>query len=273
MTADRQNVPRPFAADELDGVAGIGPDELAAEARIARDLEGVSARGGVRPSAGFADRVMGAVATEPVPAPVIAAGSALRHGAALGFLASIRDSFRVAFGNGFPVVVRAQAFALVLLVTGVVAGSGLATAGAVGLFDDRGSPSPSVAFPSPSDVPTATPLPTGTPDGTFENPSPSATSSESPDPTESEAAESEGPTGSDDAGETAEPADDGGGTGSNPTPAPTPKVLRTARPTLAPTALPTPSPTYEPDETKTPKPSQTPQPGVTPSPTPAPHSD
>ena len=73
---------------------------------------------------------MAAVAAEPVPAPVIAAGSALRHGAALGFLASIRDSFRVAFGRGFPVAARAQALALVLVVTGVVAGSGLATAGA-----------------------------------------------------------------------------------------------------------------------------------------------
>ena len=110
MTADRPTGrPRPFGPDELDGVAGIRPDELAAEARVARDLEGVAARGGVKPSSDFTDRVMGAVAAEPVPAPVIAAGSALRHGAALGFLASIRDSFRVAFGGGFPVAARAQA--------------------------------------------------------------------------------------------------------------------------------------------------------------------
>ena len=196
MTGDRPNGrPRPFGADELDGVTGIRPDELAAETRVARDLEGASARGGVKPSAGFTDRVMGAVAAEPVPAPVIAAGSALRHGAALGFLASIRDSFRVAFGRGFPVAVRAQALALVLVVTGVVAGSGLATAGAIGLLDDRGSPSPapSVAAPSPSELPSATPAPTDTPDATFEATSPSATPSSSPGPTESEAVETQGP--------------------------------------------------------------------------------
>ena len=65
---------------------GSRPDELAAETRLARDLEERRGRGGVAPSAGFADRVMAAVATEPVPAPAIAAGSALRRGAVLGFL-------------------------------------------------------------------------------------------------------------------------------------------------------------------------------------------
>ena len=117
MTANRRNErPRPFGPDELDGVPGINPEELAAETRLARDIEAVAARGGAAPSAGFADRVMGAIATEPVPAPVIAAGSALRHREVAGFLRSLRDSFRVAFGGGFPVAVRAQAFALVLLV-------------------------------------------------------------------------------------------------------------------------------------------------------------
>ena len=264
MTADRPNGrPRPFGPDELDGVAGIRPDELAAEARLARDLEGVAARGGVKPSSDFTDRVMGAVAAEPVPAPVIAAGSALRHGAALGFLASIRDSFRVAFGGGFPVAARAQAMALVLVVTGVVAGSGLATAGAIGLLDDRGSPSPvpSVAAPSPSEPPSATPVPTDTPDATFEAPSPSATPSPSPAPTESEATETEGPDETDDGGASS-------GTESDRTPAPTRKPSPTARPTASPTDEPD-----DPDETETPKPTDTPDPDDTPSPTPTADSD
>ena len=48
MTADRPNGrPHHFSPDELDGVAEIRPDELVAEARLARDLEGVAARGGV----------------------------------------------------------------------------------------------------------------------------------------------------------------------------------------------------------------------------------
>ncbi len=40
--------PRPFGPDELDGVAGLTPDELAAETRLARDLEGIAARDGMR---------------------------------------------------------------------------------------------------------------------------------------------------------------------------------------------------------------------------------
>jgi hypothetical protein len=275
MTAGRPNGrPRRFTPDELDGVAGILPDELAAEARVARDLEGVSARGGVKPSSDFTDRVMGAVSVEPVPAPVIAAGSALRHGAALGFLASIRDSFRVAFDGGFPVAVRAQALALVLVVTGVVAGTGLATAGAVGLLDERGSPSPAptVAAPSPSDQPSATPMPTSTPDATSESASPSATPSSTPAPGESEATETDGPGGTDEAAETAEPGDNGGGdgssgAGSDPTPEPIQKASQ------APTARPTESPAEEPAETGTPKPTDTPHPGDAPSPTATAHSE
>jgi len=264
MTADRPTGrPRPFGPDELDGVDGIRPDELAAEARVARDLEGVAARGGVKPSSDFADRVMGAVAAEPVPAPVIAAGSALRHRAALGLLASIRDSFRVAFGGGFPVAARAQALALVLVVTGLVAGSGLATAGAVGLLDDRGSPSPvpSAAAPSPSDLPSASPMPTDTPDASFEAPSPSATPPPSPAPTESEATETERPDDTDEGG--ASP-----GTESDRTPAPTRKASPTARPTASPQDEPD-----DPDGTGTPEPTDTPGPEGTPSPTATAHSD
>lgn len=107
MTANRPNGrPRLFGPDELDGVAGVNPEELAAETRLARDIEAVAARGGTAPSAGFADRVMGAIATEPVPAPMIAAGSALRRREVGRFLGSLRDSFRVAFGGGFPIAVR-----------------------------------------------------------------------------------------------------------------------------------------------------------------------
>ena len=167
---------RPFGPDELDGVAGLTPDELAAETRLARDLEGIAARDGIRVSPDFADRVMGAIALEPSPAPAVAAGSALRHAALLGFLVSVRDAVRVSFSGGFPVAVRAQAFALVLLVVGVTAGSGYAAAGALGLLD-RGSPSPSVEVPS---VPVETAQPTATPQATAE--APSATPEASPDP-------------------------------------------------------------------------------------------
>ena len=39
----------PFAPDELDGASGMRPDELAAEARLARELEGVASRAAVPP--------------------------------------------------------------------------------------------------------------------------------------------------------------------------------------------------------------------------------
>lgn len=194
---------------------------------------------------------MGAIATEPVPAPVIAAGSALRHREVGGFLRSLRDAFRVAFGGGFPAVIRAQAFALVLLVAAFAGGSGLATAGALGAFDDHASPSPeptqpspTVAPESPSPEPSATPsstveLPTASPDGELE-PAVSA-SPETPEP-----------------GETKEPGDDGGkGSGSSGS-------TRTPAPTAKSTPKPTPEPTEDhEDETSTPRPSRSPSPSPT----------
>ncbi len=252
MTGNRPNErPRPFGPDELDGVPGINPEQLAAETRLARDIESVAARGGAAPSAGFADRVMGAIATEPVPAPVIAAGSALRHREMAGFLRSLRDSFRVAFGGGFPVAVRAQSFALVLLVAVVAGGSGVVGAGALGIFDDHSSPSPAPTQPGPTPTPeSAAPEPTETPQVTFELPTPSpdgqleppiSASPETPDP-----------------GETQEPGDAGSGKGSGGASASTP------RPTSKPTAKPTPEPTDDhEDETSTPRPSGSPSPGPT----------
>ena len=113
--------PGPFRPDELDGVPDIGVDELAAEARLARDLEAVAQRSSAAPPAGFADRVMASIAAEPMPAPARAAGSAVRHGALAGLLLAIRDSFRVTFSGGFPAAARAQALALALVVTALEA--------------------------------------------------------------------------------------------------------------------------------------------------------
>jgi hypothetical protein len=149
-----------FGPEELDDVAGIRPDELAAETRLARDLESVAARGTVGLTAGFADRVMAAVAAEPVPAPMRAAGAALRRGALVGVLASVRDAWRVTFSGGFPVAVRAQALALVLVVAGLAGGTGLAAAGAAGLFEgNHATPGPSLVAPTPPRGPPPRPPP------------------------------------------------------------------------------------------------------------------
>jgi uncharacterized membrane protein YgcG len=134
---------QPFNPRELDGVADAPPDDLAAEARIARELEGIGGQTGGAFSADFVDRVMASVEAEPLPAPARAAGHALRHGAIGAFLASFADAWRVSTRSGFPVAVRAQALALVLVVVGLAAGSGVATAGALGFMQgEAGVPSP-----------------------------------------------------------------------------------------------------------------------------------
>jgi hypothetical protein len=255
--------PRPFGPDELSGVPGLRPDELAAETRLARDLEAVAARDGITPSAGFADRVMGAIASEPLPSPAVAAGRALRHAALAGFLVSVRDAVRVAFSGGFPAAVRVQAFALVLLVVGLTGGSGYAAAGALGLLGDRSSPGPSLEAPS---LPPASPAPTDTPPATLE--APSLSPSPSPSPSAGPTASPEDPTETPDATEDGDDADtDEAGA----TPRPTARL--TARPTATPKPKPKPSPGPDPTETPdhgTPRPTTTPDPTPDPTPTPTP---
>ncbi len=111
--------PHPFSASELGGL-DLPPDELAAAGVLARELEAVADRGTVRPSGDFTDRVMAAIAAEPAPAPVLAAGSAVRRLSLAALLASIRDAARVALGTGFPLAARAQGIALVLVAALVV---------------------------------------------------------------------------------------------------------------------------------------------------------
>ena len=111
--------PNPFSASEIDGL-DLAPDEVAADGRLARELKSVADRGTVRPSPDFADRVMSAIADEPTPAPVIAAGSAVRRLSLVGVATSVRDSVRVAFGHGFPAAARAQGVALMLVAALVV---------------------------------------------------------------------------------------------------------------------------------------------------------
>jgi hypothetical protein len=248
------NGPRPFSGRELDDVAGVMPDELAAETRIARELEVIVDRAAAAPSAGFADRVMDAVGREPVPAPTSAAGRALRRGSFAAFLASLRDAWRVATRSGFPVAVRAQALALVLVVAVLAAGSGLATAGAIGLLGGTTpSPRPSIetrtSAPEPS---VATPEPTDFAAPPITEPSDSAVPSETPD---DEAGEPPG---------TEDPEGDRAPTAA-PTAAPTHRATR-----AAPTATPGPTHTEDPedggdheDSTSPPGPSPSTSPGPT----------
>ena len=163
---------RRFGIDEIDGADGLRPDDLPAELRLARELEGLAIRSDVAPSAAFSDRVMAAIEDEPSPVPARAAGRAIRHGSVAALLASIRDAWRVTVRPGFPAMIRAQALAMVLVVVALGAGTATAAAGALGLFDERAAPSPppsldasplpSVA-PSPSPSLSPSPEPSATP--------------------------------------------------------------------------------------------------------------
>ena len=121
------------------GNVPIHPDD---EARVAmemtRDLEGMAAEKGISPSAWFADQVMAAVALEPLPQPARAFKAALLSGRMRAAIASLGDARRVAGGGSAPVFVRAQALALVLVLTiGSLALAGGATVGAVGFLNAR----------------------------------------------------------------------------------------------------------------------------------------
>jgi hypothetical protein len=201
--------------------------ELAEMLGAARELEAMASSDGIRPTDGFEDRVMAAIATEPAPRVAIRSGSAVRGGRPVSLLLAVRDAWGVAGSGGRPLAVRAQALALVLLV--VVALGSVLTAGAVtvgGMLN--GTPSHAPSFepgPSATPAPTAEPTPSTSPTETAE-PAGTAEPTETSDPTE-----------------TAEPDHT-----AKPTATPTNGAGETARPTR------TPRPTDTPEPTKTPEP-------------------
>ncbi len=242
--------PRPFTPAELDGASGLHADEVASDTPVARELERLAAGTTRAPSPGFADRVMQAVAAEPAPSPARLAGLALRRRSLGAFLLSLRDAWRVTTSAGFPVAARAQAMALVLVVAALATGSGMVTAGALGLLDgDHSSPSPSIEQPAETAEPSADASDTA---------EPSEDASTSPDasaePSETAGDESAEPDASTEPSET---PDDHGGASSGSTPRPT--------------STPSPSSSDHEDHTEspssTPRPSQTPRPSDTPHPT------
>ena len=178
---------RRFLDLEVDVESGPESAELLA---TARDLESYAATGLAAPTVGFEDRVMAAIADEPMP-----------HRVGRGFLATVRDAWAVAFGPGRPVALRAQAFAMLLALAVAVGSVGsVAVVGAARLFGDQG--------PVPPTVPSPSPTPTPSPSLVSPSPSPSLRPSPTPSPSaspvETETAE---PSGTDDHG--------GGGSGNS----------------------------------------------------------
>jgi hypothetical protein len=214
---------------------GMTSAELAALADlldIARRLEDAVVAPTPAVSFGFEDRVMTAVATEAPPVPLG------RGWSVAGIVATLRDAWRITWGTGRPLAVRAQALALVLLAAIAVGSVGtLAVVGAARLFAGpppavdpapvpSTGPSPSAPpsvppSPGPSAGPTLSPSPPASVD-----PSPSATPSvtaeatETAEPTETAdpddtpgPTDTERPTDTPDPDDTAEPTDDSSGPG------------------------------------------------------------
>lgn len=180
---------RRFDPSELV-VPGEAPPSQAEQADAllaARELEALAAGVIVRPTDGFEDRVMAAIATEPAPRLVVRPPSTVRGGIVASFLLTIRDSWGVATTGGRPIAVRAQALAFVLLV--VVTTTALAGAGAIGvggLLERAQNPPPSTE-PAPLPTPSPTPSPRPTvepPAGESAEPSDTAEPSESAEPSE-----------------------------------------------------------------------------------------
>jgi uncharacterized membrane protein YgcG len=203
--------PEPTPAEQADALA------------TARDLEALAVDTGIRPTDGFEDRVMAAIAAEPAPRLVVAPAT-VRGGAVGAFLVTVRRSWAIAMGGGRPIAVRAQALAFVLLVVlaaGALTGVTAVTVGALL------APNGLTVGPDRSAVPTAPGVPE-----TSESPGPSDTPAPSQSPTPEVTTS---PTESPDALETVEPTKTARPT-RTPKPGETPRATRTPRPTETPEA-------------------------------------
>jgi hypothetical protein len=98
---------------------------------VVREMEARSLVGSLVVSDGFADRVMAAIATEPLPRGTFLAGATGVLRGALAPFAAIFEAWRVSMTRGRPLLVRLQAFALILAVAFALGSAGaLAAIGA-----------------------------------------------------------------------------------------------------------------------------------------------
>jgi uncharacterized membrane protein YgcG len=169
-----------FRPGELDGADE--PLTLAEHAQAlaaARELEAAATAADIRSTPGFAERVMAAVAAEPLPRPVAALGRAVRQGRARAVVSALADTWRLVWSGSRPLTTRAQALAtVVVLVVAAASVSGVAIAGVAGMLGRStiASPGPqSTAAPksqevapstTPAAIPSATPKPVAAPEPT-----------------------------------------------------------------------------------------------------------
>ena len=239
--------PGSFRPSELDGADQRATDgDLAGAWSTARELEAALPAESILPSAGFADRVMAAVALEPAPRSAGFLAVLRDRPGPAGLVASVREAWAVvAGGPGRPVRARGLALAYVLAV--ILIGTsltGVATygaAGALGLLDGNASPTPTVQesiepsttpapSPSPTPTPMVTPTPMPTPTESVE-PSESVEPDGSSEPDESDDHGGATPDASDDSASLPEPSSDGDDDSADasdtPRPSDTPKPSQT----------------------------------------------
>jgi len=233
----------------------LGPD-AAGLAGVARELEAFADETRLAPSADLADRIMAAIATEPVPTPPVTFLHAIGALALMDAWRAWRLNLRVVLGGGQATGrLRMQALAVVVVAALLLGVGGTTVAvGAAQLVQALVTPSVT--------APDTTPLPTG-PDVSPSLPTRSTTSpdvSPSPD-TSSGPDESEAPGESEEPGDSSEPGESGDDSSGSSRTA-TPRPAKTQRP-----ATPEPDDTDHPDATDSPNETQTTEPDDTPMPT------
>jgi hypothetical protein len=164
-------------------------DEERLSQEMSRELGAIAGGSAILAPAGFTDRVMSAVALEPLPQPVRAFGVALGAGRARSAMSALGDAWRVAVGGATPLGVRGQALALVLVIAiGSLVVVGGAAVGAIDLLAQNPPVTPSPTAPLLSQPPpSATPISSPDP-----SPSPSPSSSPESTPDASPTAENPG---------------------------------------------------------------------------------
>jgi hypothetical protein len=205
MNGSRSSRSDAFTATEIERIRSA-----------AGELEQYARGTHLAPSEDLAARIAAAIEQEPAPAPLTAMAQAAREHRAAGFVAGLRDLWRVTWSGGRPAAIRlSAALVVLLLVAGVGSATGLAAVGAWNVLSPNATTTPA---PSVREVPVVVPP---------VQPSVPAEPLVTPPPVETPA-----PTAS-------------------PTPRPTarPTPRPTARPTPRPTRTPMPARTHHPDAT------------------------
>lgn len=196
--------PRPLDQHEL---GADRPDELDAALAAGSWLAAAIETPAVSPSAGFADRVMAALAGEPAPALVGFMEPVRSRGFLAGFAASVRQAWASIGEGARPPLARASALAYVLAVA--IAGTSLAGVATVGVAGALGVLGPTSTQSAPPPGPLTSPDSSAPPESPRPTDLVTVAPSESPEASDDE----DGPGASDDHGSGPEPSDDRGGKG------------------------------------------------------------